>query len=71
MGYTVEHGPAIIHGHWSVWETEQSSTWCELQAVGEVLQSVANKLSGEQIRWFTDNQNVVSILLYGSRKPLL
>ena len=25
----------------------------------------------ERICWFTDNQNIVSILLYGSKKPLL
>ena len=39
--------------------------------MGQVLQSLAQKLSGERIHWFTDNQNVVSILLYGSKKPLL
>ena len=70
-GYTVEHGPAIVHGQWSSWETEQSSTWRELRAVGQVLLSLAQKLSGERIHWFTDNQNVVSILLHGSKKPLL
>ena len=36
-----------------------------------VLQSFASSLADERIRWFTDNQNVVRILLYGSRKPLL
>ena len=36
-----------------------------------MLQSLILKLSGERIRRFTDNQNVVSILLYGSKKPLL
>ena len=70
-GYTVEHGPAIAHGQWSAWEAEQSSTWRELRAVGQVLRSLAHKLSGERIRWFTDNQNVVNILMYGSKKPLL
>ena len=33
-GYTVEHGPAVVHGQWSSWEAEQSSTWRELRAVG-------------------------------------
>ena len=28
-------------------------------------------LSNERIRWFTDNQNVVRIVLHGSRKPEL
>ena len=27
VGYSVEHGPAIVHGEWSAWEAEQSSTW--------------------------------------------
>ena len=70
-GYMVEHGPQIAHGQWSAWEAQQSSTWRELKAVSTVLQSFASSLSDEWIRWFTDNQNVVRILTYGSRKPLL
>ena len=42
-----------------------------MRAVSTVLQSFASSLADERIRWFTDNQNVVRILLYGSRKPLL
>ena len=34
-----------------------------------VLLSVARKLVNAQVRWFTDNQNVVRILQVGSRKP--
>ena len=30
-----------------------------------------HKLAGERIHWFTDNQNVGNILLYGSKRPLL
>ena len=70
-GYMVEHGPQIAHGQWSVWEAQQSSTWRELKAVSTVLKSFASSLRDERIRWFSDNQNVVSILMYGSRKPLL
>ena len=70
-GYMVEHGPQIAHGQWSAWEAQQSSTWRELKAVSTVLQSFASSLSDERIRWFTDNQNVVRILMHGSRKPLL
>ena len=70
-GYMVEHGPQIANGQWSAWESQQSSTWRELRAVSSVLQSFASSLADERIRWFTDNQNVVRILLYGSRKPLL
>ena len=25
-GYTVEHGAQVVHGHWSEWEAQQSST---------------------------------------------
>ena len=67
----VEHGPQIAHTQWSTWETQQSSTWRELKAVSIVLQSFVSSLSDERICWFTDNQNVVRIFMYGSRKPLL
>ena len=36
-GYTVEHGPQIVHGQWSEWEAQQSSTWRELKAVCKLL----------------------------------
>ena len=70
-GYMVEHGPQIAHGQKSAWEAQQSSTWRDLKAVTTVLQSFASSLSDKRIRWFTDNQNVVRILMYSSRKPLL
>ena len=70
-GYIVEHGPYVAHGQWSEWEANQSSTWRELAAVGKILNSVANKLANNRIKWFTDNQNVVRILQVGSRKEHL
>jgi len=36
-----------------------------------VLESFQDKLMNERIWWFTDNQNVVRIIQYGSPKPLL
>ena len=69
--YMVEHDPQIAHGQWSTWKAQQSSTWRELKALSIVLQSFVSSLSNEQIRWSTDNNNVVRILMYGSRKPLL
>jgi len=36
-----------------------------------VLESFQNKLSNEQIRWFSDNQNVVRIVERGSKQPHL
>ena len=70
-GYMVEHGPQIAHGQWTTWEAEQSSTWRELKSVSTVLESFASQLANEHIRWFTDNQNVVNIILHGSKKPML
>ena len=70
-GYTVEHGPCIAHGQWTVAEANQSSTWRELTAVLRVLSSIACKLHNTRVRWFTDNQNVVHIIQVGSRKEQL
>ena len=67
-GYMVEHGPHVAHGQWTQEEAKLSSTLRELKAVRLVLESVADKLQGARVRWFTDNQNVVRILEVGSRK---
>ena len=68
-GYIVEHGHLIANGMWSKDEAKASSTWCELRAVRMVLESFQAKLMNERVRWFTDNQNVVRIVQYGSKKP--
>ena len=47
------------------------STWRELKAISTVLESFASQLANEHIRWFTDNQNVVNIILHGSKRPML
>ena len=70
-GYLVEHGNLVTNGQWSPDEVAQSSTWRELRAVKKVLESFQSKLKNERIRWFTDNQNVVRIVQYGSSKPSL
>ena len=49
----------------------QSFTWQELYAVRLVLEALKSKLENERVRWFTDNQNVVRIVQYGSRQPAL
>ena len=43
-GYTVEYGPQVAHGQWLDWEACQSSTWRELKAVLNVLQSFTTQL---------------------------
>ena len=70
-GYCVEHGDQVVTGQWSEEEAKQSSTWRELRAVHLVLDSICHRLQNHRVRWFTDNQNVVRIVLYGSRKPTL
>ena len=70
-GYTVEHGTMVANGHWSPEEAAQSSTWRELRAVRLVLEAFQARLENERVRWFTDNQNVVRIVQYGSRQPAL
>ena len=54
-GFVVELGPHPVSGCWSEDEARQSSTWRELKAVDRVLESVADKLSGHMIKWYTDN----------------
>ena len=68
-GYTVQHGPQVAHGLWSEQEALQSSTWCELCGVHRVLESLIVKLKGERLKWFSDNQNVVRILMTGVNNP--
>ena len=67
-GYTVEHG---YQGQWVPEEAEQSSTWRELRAVKQVLESLAVKLRNERVCWFTDNQNVARIITTSSKNSNL
>ena len=62
-GYTVEHVMHVVNGVWTTVEVKQSSTWRELVAVGRVLEAMANKLRNTRIRWFTDNQTEIHILV--------
>ena len=58
----------VSHQNWSIAETTRSSTWRELKAVCFALEAFASRLSGSKVVWYSDNQNVTSILLNGSRK---
>ena len=66
--YMVGYDPQIAHGQWTTWEAQQSFTWWELKAVSTVLESFASQLENEHISWFTDNQNVVNMLLHSGKK---
>lgn len=70
-GYAVEVGPEFVQGQWSADELVLSSTWRELKAVYNVLKSLAPKLMGHAVKWFSDNQAVVRIVQVGSRKQHL
>ncbi|VDI23314.1 Hypothetical predicted protein [Mytilus galloprovincialis] len=70
-GYIVENPYNIAHGTWLESEVSTSSTWKELTAVKNVFLSLLNFLSGKNVKWFTDNQNVVSIVSKGSTKSVL
>ena len=70
-GYMVEHGGCIANGQWTREEAQQSSTWRELRVVRLVFESFGPQLQNERVKWFTDNQNVVRIVLCGSKKPIL
>ena len=70
-GYSVENPYSITHGMWSESELGNSSTWKELTAVRNVFLSLIQFLAGKTIKWFTDNQNVVSNVSKGSTKSVL
>ena len=54
-GYSVEIDPEVAHGSWSKEEAILSSTWRELKAVYRVLCSLASKLKGHTVKWYSDN----------------
>ena len=64
----VELGKEVSHGLWSEAEARLSSSWRELKAIHNVLESFAPKLQGHKVKWFTDNQSVRSIVTNGSKK---
>ena len=70
-GYVVELGPEVSHGQWSVDQAACSSTWQELRAVDHVLCYFAPKRKCHTVKWLSDNQTVVQIIQYGTKKPHL
>ena len=70
-GYVVELSNDVAQGQWSREEAALSSTWRELKAVYLVLLSFAQRLAGHSLKWFTDNQGVVSIIASSSRRQHL
>ena len=59
----------VTHRQLSEAERGQSSTYRELLAIYHGLEQTKRLLEGQALRWFTDSQNVVSIIRKGSMKP--
>ena len=70
-GYVMEISNSIAQGQWSLEESSMSSTWKELEAVKRILLSLKEILKGKSVKWYSDSQNVVSIVKKGSSKPVL
>lgn len=66
--YTVDIDKHIFHQMWSKVEMSKSSTWREMKAIEQALISYQNLLTGKSVKWFTDNQNCISIVRSGSMK---
>ena len=58
----------LVSGVWSEDQMHSSSTFREILAVKFVLLSLVNQLSGTTVKWFTDNQKLLQIILSGSSK---
>lgn len=70
-GYCVETSVGVAQGNWYESESRESSTWREITAVYRVLLSLAHVLQGTRVKWFSDNQSVVTIVEKGSMKRSL
>ena len=57
----------VFHQNWSEEESKKSSTFRELSAVSLSIDAFGDNLKSHTIAWFTDNQNVVSIVNKGSK----
>ena len=54
---------------WSRSEQLKSSTWREVEAVRRVMLFNAGLIEREKFKIYSDNKNVRSILMKGSKKP--
>ena len=71
-GYVVQlHGDRNAVGSWSAEESRKSSMFREIKATRLVLESLALKLAGKEVRHRTDNQGTERIMSVGSRIPEL
>jgi hypothetical protein len=66
-GAHVNFDNRIFQANWSEAESAKSSTWRELAAVKLALSSYIEQMKGSHVAWYTDNQNVVTIIECGSK----
>lgn len=57
-----------VIGDWTAHEQSKSSTWRETEAVSRIIRSHVNVLRNSIVKVYSDNKNVQSVLLNGSRK---
>lgn len=57
-----------VLGNWTAHERYYSSTWRETEAVSRVIRTHVNILRHSVVKVYSDNKNVKSVLLNGSRK---
>ena len=67
-GYIVNIDNTECIRSWSPSEAKRSSSWRELKAVVVILESVGHLLKDRNVRWYTDNQAIVSIVNKGSMR---
>lgn len=60
-----------VIGDWDSSESAKSSTWREAETVRRVIKSSVEILKNKQVKVYSDNKNVQSILQIGSKKAEL
>ena len=69
----LDHGQLIkgseVTGSWSRSEQLKTSAWREVEAVRRVMLFNAGLIERKKIKVYSDNKNVKSILMKGSKKP--
>lgn len=66
-GAYVSFDDRVFQANWSASQSTKSSTWRELCAVQKALSSYIHIAKGQRVAWFSNNQNVVSIIECGSK----
>lgn len=67
VGSKFREGSEVL-GEWSPQEGQKSSTWREAEAVSRIVKTHVNVLKNSVVKVYSDNKNIKSVLLNGSRK---